>query len=361
MRPAIALLPFPTRQAGDYPPQWLLAAGIRELWCHPGLRQAYAGTGLEVYPFQIDSSGDRQTLLAAMSRKEGGLLLLPERKVHPLAQEALLGIRREDPARSVLGLYRAMDGPARDGFALDPDGSLHVSVEEQASWMFMGMGLLAAGDIPAVLNYLCGETDRIPTTAEILGCPLPDPAREQEPAHDRDRTLFLDRDGVINHRFLGDYVRRPEDFHFLPGVPEALATLRTRFRRMVIVTNQQGIGKGLMSEADLAAVHRKMVRELEGHGVRLDGIYHCPGLAAEGPLCRKPLPGMALMALRDHPDINFMEAVMVGDTESDMRFGARLGMHTVLIGEGSDLAAESAPDLAIWAHQRINRTPDLTG
>jgi D-glycero-D-manno-heptose 1,7-bisphosphate phosphatase len=259
----------------------------------------------------------------------------------------LLALQRDDPKRSVLGLYREKGRFGLDGFALQPDGALRASTDGQASWLFMGMALLAAQDIAEVLAYLFNETDRIRSPAQFLGCPLPDPEWVPDPA--TGRTLFLDRDGVINRRIMEDYVRRPEDFHFLPGVPEALARLRPGFRHMVVVTNQQGIGKGLMREADLTGVHQKMVRELEAHGVHLDGIYHCPGLASEGPVCRKPLPGMALMALRDHPDIDFQQSVMVGDTESDMRFGARLGMHTVLIGEGSELAAECALDLPTWA------------
>lgn len=362
MSPSTALIPFVACDARDHQPGLLLDAGIRELWCHPELRDVFEGTGLKIHPFQILSSADRHALLSATLREDAtSFLLLPGKRVHALALDAMLGMRRDDSTRSVLGLYRHHGRSMPDGFALDPDGLLRAASDGQASWRFMGMALLAAGHLEAVLDYLCGNPDRIRTSTEILGCPLPDPAREQEPWHDRYRTLFLDRDGVINRRFLGDYVRRPEDFHFLPGVPEALAALRKRFRRVVIVTNQQGIGKGLMSESDLAAVHRKMVQELEGHGVHLDGIYHCPGLAAEGPLCRKPLPGMALMALRDHPEIDFMQAVMVGDTESDMRFGARLGMHTVMIGEGSDLAAESAQDLSAWANQWTHRPPDPAG
>lgn len=144
-------------------------------------------------------------------------------------------------------------------------------------------------------------------------------------------TLFLDRDGVINERPPGDYVRRWEDFHFLPGVLEAMPLLAARFARIIIVTNQQGIGKGLMTEADLADIHQRMIAAIEEAGGRIDAIFHCPDLRSKPDHCRKPRPTMALRARQQFPDIDFSQSLMVGDTLSDMQFGYRLGMQTVLI------------------------------
>ena len=145
-------------------------------------------------------------------------------------------------------------------------------------------------------------------------------------------TLFLDRDGVINYRLVDDYVRTPEEFRFHDGVPEAIAFFSEVFGRIIVVTNQQGIGKGLMDEDNLAVVNRKMLDGIHKAGGRIDKIYHCAGLRQQMPLCRKPQIGMALQARKDFPEIDFSCSLMVGDSKSDMQFGKRIGMRTAFIG-----------------------------
>lgn len=160
-------------------------------------------------------------------------------------------------------------------------------------------------------------------------------------------TLFLDRDGVINVRTPGDYVRSPEGFEPMPGLGEAMRLLAEWFGRIVVVTNQAGIGKGLMTESDLDAVHTKMLEVVTAARGRIDRAYHCPHPPAVGCNCRKPQSGMALQAQTDFPDIDFQQSWMVGDSASDLEFGRRLGMRTVLIEgkmEESALLAEAQPD-----------------
>jgi D-glycero-D-manno-heptose 1,7-bisphosphate phosphatase len=144
-------------------------------------------------------------------------------------------------------------------------------------------------------------------------------------------TLFLDRDGVINRRIVGDYIREWDQFEFLPGVLDSLKVLSGRFGKILVVSNQQGIGKGLMTEKDLALIHGKMKEEVLRSGGRIDGIYHCPALESEGSVMRKPDIGMALKARKEFPGISFKRSVMVGDALSDMVFGRRLGMVTVFL------------------------------
>ena len=144
-------------------------------------------------------------------------------------------------------------------------------------------------------------------------------------------TLFLDRDGVINERLPGDYVTHWEEFQFTPRALEALAFFSTCFHRIVVVTNQQGIGKGKMSVAQLEQIHGKMVAEIQQSGGRIDAVYYCPDLSNTPNNCRKPGSGMALMAKNEFPEIDFQRAVMVGDSVSDIAFGQNLGMSTVLI------------------------------
>jgi len=160
-------------------------------------------------------------------------------------------------------------------------------------------------------------------------------------------TLFLDRDGVINKKLEG-YVTKPSEFQFADGAIAALEMLAHKFSKIIVVTNQQGIGKELMTHDDLHSVHSHMLRNIELAGGRIDNIYYCPHLAQEEAPCRKPAPGMAIQAQADYPDITFEESIMVGDSVSDITFGNILGMYTVRISrlddENADLTCSSLSD-----------------
>lgn len=150
---------------------------------------------------------------------------------------------------------------------------------------------------------------------------------------DKDWTLFLDRDGVINRRIPGDYIRTVEEFEFLPGVLKTLSRFSNIFHYLIIVTNQQGIGKGLMTEKDLQVIHQHMVDQIEKSGGRIDKIYFCSDLASLADNCRKPSPAMGLRAKKDFSQIDFEKSVMVGDSLTDIGFGRGLDMKTILIGD----------------------------
>jgi histidinol-phosphate phosphatase family protein len=160
-------------------------------------------------------------------------------------------------------------------------------------------------------------------------------------------TLFLDRDGVINKRIFGDYVKNPEGFEFIDGALEAINLLTPLFQRIVLVTNQQGIGKGVMSVQDLALIHEKMLAEIRDTDGRIDGIFYCPELAENDPICRKPNMGMGLEAQKQFPEIDFSKSIMVGDSPSDIEFGNRLGMRSIFIGKEDGL--ECYPSLIHFA------------
>jgi|LSQX01.2.fsa_nt_gb D-glycero-D-manno-heptose 1,7-bisphosphate phosphatase len=143
-------------------------------------------------------------------------------------------------------------------------------------------------------------------------------------------TLFLDRDGVINQRIVDGYVRNKEEFIFIDHVKEAIEICKKRFGKIIVVTNQQGIGKGLMNEEDLQQVHDFMCNGLDN---AIDKVYYSPFMASENHPSRKPNGGMALRAKCDFPDIDFKKSIMVGDSYTDILFGQKLGMKTVYISE----------------------------
>lgn len=146
-------------------------------------------------------------------------------------------------------------------------------------------------------------------------------------------TLFLDRDGVINKRIIDDYVKSRATFELLPGVGEALSLAVSVFGRIVVVTNQQGIGKGLMTERNLSDIHAYCSELIAEFGGRIDRYYFAPELAGSGGSLRKPESGMALQAKADFPEIDFSRSLMIGDSDSDITFGKKLGMKTVFIAE----------------------------
>jgi histidinol-phosphate phosphatase family protein len=153
---------------------------------------------------------------------------------------------------------------------------------------------------------------------------------------DNSWTLFLDRDGVLNKRLIDDYVKKPEEFLWEDGVLESLKFFATTFGRIVVVTNQQGVGKGLMTEKELLSIHGKMINDVENSGGRIDKVYFAPNKAEDKSIFRKPNIGMALKARKDFPEIKFKKAVMVGDTFNDMVFGKKLGMINVLISNHNE-------------------------
>lgn len=155
-----------------------------------------------------------------------------------------------------------------------------------------------------------------------------------------DRFLFLDRDGVLNERIPDDYVRRWGQWKWLPGAKEAAARLTQRYARTFVVSNQQGIGKGLMTVADVAAIHARMCEELAALGGRIDKVYVCPSLVAVNDANRKPNTGMAMQAVRDFPEVCLQDSVMIGDSLSDMQFGWRCGMRCVYLTNGEPVPEE---------------------
>lgn len=147
---------------------------------------------------------------------------------------------------------------------------------------------------------------------------------------DKSWTLFLDRDGVINDEKIGEYVLHWGEFVFSIGVLDVFKKLSDSFGRIIVVSNQRGVGKGLMTEEALQSIHLEMRREVGIVNGKIDKIYYC---VEKDDKCfnRKPNPGMALQALKDFPDINFSKSVMVGNKPGDMKFGRAAGMFTVFV------------------------------
>jgi D-glycero-D-manno-heptose 1,7-bisphosphate phosphatase len=150
--------------------------------------------------------------------------------------------------------------------------------------------------------YSVGDHARLPLTTEFLA---------------RTPAVILDRDGVLNVRPpKAEYVRQPEDFRWLPGARDALRLLTEAGYRIIVVSNQAGIARGLMTEGQLEAVHDRMRTEARESGGRVDAVYYCPHGWDDGCDCRKPKPGMLFQAQREH-HLDLTHTVFIGDDERD--------------------------------------------
>ena len=147
-------------------------------------------------------------------------------------------------------------------------------------------------------------------------------------AIDKTWTLFLDRDGVINHEKHLDYIHTWEEFKFYDGAKVAIQIFTQKFNRIIIVTNQRGVAKGITKVENLELIHKNMINDIEAVGGKIDAVYYCPDMESPN---RKPNPGMGLQALKDFTDIDLSKAIMVGNTLSDMAFGRNLGIKTVFL------------------------------
>lgn len=163
--------------------------------------------------------------------------------------------------------------------------------------------------------------------------------------------LFLDRDGVINERKMGGYIENVNEFKFLKEVPETIAYLSQQFNHVFVVTNQQGIGKGIMTERNLSEIHDYMCDAVSQKGGKIDACYFAPALKNDLSILRKPNIGMGLRAKLQFPDVDFSKSIMVGDSDSDIHFGIKLGMKTVRV--------KTVEPIGVKADLEINNLSEL--
>ena len=153
-----------------------------------------------------------------------------------------------------------------------------------------------------------------------------------------DRYVFLDRDGVINKDPAGwtphSYVTKPEDFIFLPGVFNAMKLFAKAGYKAVIISNQQGVGKGFFTVQELEAVNAAMVKGIKKAGGSVTAAYYCTHLTEQGCACKKPKPGMFFKAVEELGIQALEGKYFVGDTERDIQAGKAAGLKTILVLSG---------------------------
>lgn len=155
--------------------------------------------------------------------------------------------------------------------------------------------------------------------------------------------VILDRDGVINYD-ADNHIRSPHEWQPIPGSLEAIARLYQANYRIVIATNQSGIGRGFFNVATLNAIHTKMQRVLAQQGGQIDAIFFCPHTGEANCSCRKPNPGM-LTQISQRFDIDLQDVPMVGDALRDLQAAKQAGCSPHLVLTGKGLKTQQHPDL----------------
>lgn len=187
-------------------------------------------------------------------------------------------------------------------------------------------------------------------------------------------TIFLDRDGTLNPD-LG-YIRSPDQFELFPGVAQALAKLVRAGARLIVVTNQSGVARGLFSIGDLEAIHGKLTRLLGEAGAPLDALYVCPHPPDDSCTCRKPNTGLIDQAVRERA-VDLTRSYLIGDKVSDMELAKRVGSRSILVTTGAILpqqvdgllASGLAPDRVVsscdeaaeWLLRDVRNRPVIQG
>lgn len=155
------------------------------------------------------------------------------------------------------------------------------------------------------------------------------------------KAVFLDRDGTINED--PGYLSDPEGFRMLPTVIEGIRLLNEAAFLVVVITNQSGVARGLLTLETLASIHRRMKEDLRAGGARIDGIYYCPHHPDDGCTCRKPGSGLLERAI-DELGIDPVKSFIVGDRLTDIEAGRSIGCRTVLVPEHPDQLKKERSD-----------------
>lgn len=292
-----------------------------------GIAIEYDVTGADdLTAFRVDHARDRL---------DERFLLLYCDNYWPMRMDAMWEAYVDSGAAGQITVYSNVDGYTRDSVIVGGDGFVEVFDRARTTPGLSGVEISYAilerdAVLPLVADRdLLFEEAVYPALSarRQLGAFVSDHRYYSVGGHDRlaetsaffarNPAIILDRDGVLNERPpRAQYVRRPEEFVWLDGSLEALRLFAASGWRVLVVSNQAGIGRGVMSARDLEAVHARMRADAEADGGRIDAIYHCPHDWEAGCDCRKPRPGMLFQAQREHR-LDLTRTWFVGDDDRD--------------------------------------------
>jgi D-glycero-D-manno-heptose 1,7-bisphosphate phosphatase len=334
--------------------RFLLLLGHRadQIAAHAG-NGARWGVSIETVRTDPDDETGRR-FLAAVDRLDDLFLFLYCDNLWPMPIEAMNERFAASGAPAMVTVYANEDGFTRDNVRVGPDGRVtryDPTRQEpglrgvEIGYAFFESGLLSrvtSANVslqdalyPELIAH--GELLAFPTEHRYYSISKPERLADAARFVTGSPAVIVDRDGVLNEKPpRAQYVRRWSEFQWLPGALEALAALTGAGYRTIVVSNQAGIGRGVMSEADLADIHRHMLSEARDAGATVEAVYHCPHDWDADCACRKPKPGMLLHAQRDHA-LDLTRTPFIGDDERDGQAAAAAGCPFLLVEEGRSL------------------------
>lgn len=168
----------------------------------------------------------------------------------------------------------------------------------------------------------------------------------------KSRAVFVDRDGTLIHD--ADYCSDPKEVEIFPGVPQALQRLKKQGFKIIVITNQSGIGRGFFTLDQYRAVEAEVSRQV-GDNV-IDATYFCPDVPGQPSECRKPAPGMIWQAAREH-DVDLARSFFIGDKEIDVECGRNAGVRTIRVQTGFD--RETSDSRADWVAKDLPAAAEI--
>ncbi len=162
------------------------------------------------------------------------------------------------------------------------------------------------------------------------------------------KLAFLDRDGVISIFTPNDYIKKWNEFQFLPDAIEGLQMLVKNGFRIVIVSNQAGVGRNVFSEDDLKDITENMLAELKKQGIEIFKVYYCIHTPEDNCNCRKPKTGMMEKFISEYGDFERSKAFFVGDSDVDVEIGVKTGLKTILVLSGK---TKNTEEIEGWKYQ----------
>ena len=284
---------------------------------------------IEFFVFHYESEGDKDTIINTVKRddKQVGLAINPDTnlsKIIPFLNKIDLVL--------IMSVHPGWSGQEFIWETVEKVNKLHAYRNNK----FLNFQIDVDGGVN-LDNAKFINSDILSSASTILKAANPNLVIQSLKLADenknRNKAIFLDRDGVINVEV--GYLSNPDDFEFIEGTIEALKILNQKGFLLIVITNQAGIARGYYNEEILTNIHNKMNSILKENGVILDDVYYCPHHPEfTGSCdCRKPNPGLILKA-KDKYDIDLNNSYMVGDTLNDIQTGVKAKCKTVLVLTG---------------------------
>lgn len=370
LKPLTDKVPKPMIQFHGKPFLEYLIDNLREQGIHrillllgylPKVIQNYFGDGSKFgteidYSITDEANDTGKRLKLAVPKIEEYFLMMYCDNYWPLRLQDMWDQYKQHKTDAQLTIYLNKDNYTRNNVKVDDDGHIILYDKSRTADGLRGVDIGYAIFKKNVLDLLPNENVLFESTVypllvekKQLSAYVTDHRYYSVGSHERLQiteeffkrvpTIILDRDGVLNKKpKKAEYVTKWSEFEWLPGAKESLALLKKNGYRIIVITNQAGIARGMLTEDDLNDIHNKMKQQVESAGETIDAIYYCPHGWDDDCECRKPKPGMLFQAQKDF-NLDLKKTYFIGDDERDVQAGQTAGCKTILLSESRSLTS----------------------